>query len=44
MNWVQTADTSLRWSIDERIKYHQINGVSIAVIHNHKIEWAKGYG
>jgi CubicO group peptidase (beta-lactamase class C family) len=24
-------------------KYH-VNGVSIAVIHNYKIEWAKGYG
>ena len=44
MNWVQTPDTSLRWSIEERMKYHQINGLSIAVIHNYKIEWAKGYG
>lgn len=44
MNWVQTPDTSLKWSIKERMKYHQINGVSIAVINNYKIEWAKGFG
>jgi len=44
LSWVQTPDTSLKWSLEERMKYHQINGVSIAVIHNYKIEWAKGYG
>lgn len=44
MNWVQKPDTSLKWSIEERMRYHKINGVSIAVIHNYKIEWAKGYG
>jgi len=44
MNWVQTPDSLLRWNIEERMKSHMVNGVSIAVIHNFKIEWAKGYG
>jgi CubicO group peptidase (beta-lactamase class C family) len=44
MNWVQTPDSLLRWNIEERMKSHKVNGVSIAVVHNFKIEWAKGYG
>lgn len=41
--WVQTGygDT---WSLAERMKNYNINGLSIAVIHNYQIEWAKGYG
>lgn len=32
------------WTIKERMAHYNIKGVSIAVIHNYKIEWAKGYG
>ncbi|WP_282087257.1 beta-lactamase family protein [Aquimarina algiphila] len=32
------------WSIEERMKHYGIPGVSIAVINNGKIAWAKGYG
>lgn len=32
------------WSIEERMKHYGIPGVSIAVIHNGKIAWTKGYG
>ncbi|MBW1298999.1 serine hydrolase [Aquimarina litoralis] len=32
------------WSIEKRMKHYGIPGVSIAVIHNGKIAWAKGYG
>ncbi|MBW1298998.1 serine hydrolase domain-containing protein [Aquimarina litoralis] len=32
------------WSIEERMKHYGIPGVSIAVINNGKVEWAKGYG
>ncbi|MFD0751198.1 serine hydrolase [Mucilaginibacter calamicampi] len=32
------------WTIRERMAHYKVNGVSIAVIHNYKIEWAKGYG
>ena len=28
----------------DRMKYHKIPGVSIAVINDYKIEWARGYG
>ena len=31
-------------NIKDRMTYYHIKGVSIAVIHNYKIEWAKGYG
>ena len=32
------------WSIEERMEHYGIPGVSIAVINNGKIQWAKGYG
>jgi CubicO group peptidase (beta-lactamase class C family) len=32
------------YNITDRMAYYHIKGVSIAVIHNYKIEWAKGYG
>ena len=31
-------------NILERMAKHKVKGMSIAVIHNYKIEWAKGYG
>lgn len=30
--------------LTDRMKYYKVPGVSIAVINNYKIEWAKGYG
>jgi CubicO group peptidase (beta-lactamase class C family) len=41
--WVQTQDNS-NWTLAERMKLYNIKGVSIAVIHNYHIEWARGYG
>lgn len=41
--WVQTGSDD-RWNITDRMKKYKVNGVSIAVIHDYKIEWAKGYG
>ncbi len=32
------------WTIQERMKYYKVPGVSIAVINDFKIEWAKAYG
>lgn len=32
------------WMIQERMKHYQVPGVSIAVINDYKIEWARGYG
>ena len=43
MSLVQTKD-SVKWSLKERMSYYNLHGISIAVIHNYKIEWAKGYG
>lgn len=31
-------------TIQERMAFYHIQGLSIAVIHNYKLEWAKGYG
>ncbi len=32
------------WSIEERMEYYGVPGVSIAVINNGEIEWTKAYG
>jgi CubicO group peptidase (beta-lactamase class C family) len=38
-----TAETK-RWTIQERMKHYAVPGVSIALINNGKIEWARAYG
>ncbi len=37
-------ENNTEWTLAERMKFYKVKGVSIAVIHNYKIEWAKGYG
>jgi CubicO group peptidase (beta-lactamase class C family) len=32
------------WTLDERMAHYRVPGVSLAVIHEGKIAWAKGYG
>ena len=32
------------WNLSERMKHYGVQGVSIAIINNFKVEWAKGYG
>ncbi len=32
------------WTIQQRMKQHHVHGLSIAVVHNYQIEWAKAYG
>jgi CubicO group peptidase (beta-lactamase class C family) len=32
------------WNILERMKFHNIPGVSVAVFADNKVQWAKGYG
>lgn len=32
------------WTVQERLKRYNIPGVSVAVINNYKVEWAKAYG
>jgi len=32
------------WTIQERMKLYKVPGVSVAVINDFKIQWAKGYG
>jgi CubicO group peptidase (beta-lactamase class C family) len=41
---LQIQDSVNTWNIEQRMKEKGINGVSIAVIRNYKIAWAKGYG
>ena len=38
------VDGDKTWTLAERMKLYGVNGVSIAVIRDSKIEWAKGYG
>lgn len=42
--WIQIESKPQKWTLKERMKFYHANGVSIAVIKNYKIEWAKGYG
>jgi len=42
--WVQIENAPLKWTLADRMKFYHINGISIAVIKNYKIEWARGYG
>src|SRR6185369_11936721 len=32
------------WTIQERMKHYRVPGVSIAVINDYKVEWARSYG
>jgi CubicO group peptidase (beta-lactamase class C family) len=32
------------WTIADRMKHYRVEGLSVAVIRDNKIEWAKGYG
>jgi len=32
------------WTLKERMKFYHVKGVSIAVIRNFKMEWARGFG
>ncbi|HET6255157.1 MAG TPA: serine hydrolase domain-containing protein [Puia sp.] len=32
------------WTLEERMKFYHVNGVSIAVIRNYKIDWTRGFG
>lgn len=36
------ADTS--WTLSERMAHYNVKGLSVAVIHNYQMEWAKAYG
>ena len=40
--WVQIGDQ--QFTLAERMKSNHVNGVSIALIKDYKIEWAKAYG
>ena len=32
------------WNLAQRMRHHRVPGLSIAVIHNYQVEWARGYG
>lgn len=32
------------WTLEERMKHYRVQGASVAVIHDFKVDWAKGYG
>ena len=42
-DWVRTQNDST-WNLEGRMKHHNVMGVSIAVVHDFKLEWVKGYG
>ncbi|HRF24583.1 MAG TPA: serine hydrolase, partial [Chitinophagaceae bacterium] len=42
-SWVEIEDTP-KWNLQERMNFYKIKGISVAIIKNYKIEWARGYG
>ncbi len=42
--WVQIEGDTNGWTLKDRMGKYNIRGLSIAVIRNYKIEWARGYG
>ena len=42
--WVQIEDSVNTWTLQQRMKHYKIRGLSIAVVHDGKIAWARGYG
>jgi CubicO group peptidase (beta-lactamase class C family) len=41
--WVQIQGEP-GWALRDRMEHYKVSGLSIAVIHHYKVEWAKGYG
>lgn len=41
---ISVGDSSSRMSLLDRMKTHKVPGISIAIIHNYKIDWVKSYG
>jgi len=41
---INAADKDSAWNILKRMRHYNIKAVSIAVVHNYQIEWAKAYG
>ena len=42
--WFRLENQTSGWSINERMKFHHVRGLTVAVISKYKMEWAKGYG
>lgn len=42
--YVVNAERPQLFSVQERMEFHKVPGLSIAVVRNGKIHWAKGYG
>lgn len=43
ISWVK-LDSTVNWNVYDRMRESHVNGFSIAVINNYKIEWVKSYG
>jgi len=41
--WIQTQHDG-QWTLAARMAHYRLKGLSIAVIDNYKVDWAKGYG
>ena len=42
--WVNLEGAKNKYILRERMAFYHVNGVSIAVIKNFKLEWARGFG
>jgi CubicO group peptidase (beta-lactamase class C family) len=42
-SWYRTQENE-SWNIADRMKFFNVNGLCIAVVHDYKMEWVRGYG
>jgi CubicO group peptidase (beta-lactamase class C family) len=42
--WLYIQDSVNVWNLQQRMAHYKLRGLSIAVVHNYTIEWARGYG
>lgn len=44
ISWYKIQDSVSEMKLSARMAHYKLNGVSIAVVHNYQLVWAKGYG
>lgn len=42
--WVNIEGVKNKYSLQERMAFYHVNGVSIALIKDYKVQWARGFG
>ena len=41
---IRVDGEDVKWTIEERMAHYKVQGLSIAVVKDYQLDWAKGYG